>query len=133
MGRKGIGKLSLFSIANVVKVYSRKNDETNGFEIDTNSLKAAIETNDTYYPKELPVDDISFKGNGTHITLNDLKKKRTATLAMHLRQRLARRFAIIGEKNNFEVLINGKEITVSDRNYLSKAQCVWMYLPEENV
>ena len=50
---------------------------------------------------------------------------------MHLRQRLARRFAIIGEKNNFEVLINGKEITVSDRNYLSKAQCVWMYLPEE--
>ena len=122
MGRKGIGKLSLFSIAN---------DETNGFEIDTNSLKAAIETNDTYYPKELPVDDISFKGNGTHIILNDLKKKRTATLAMHLRQRLARRFAIIGEKNNFEVLINGKEITVSDRNYLSKAQCVWMYLPEE--
>lgn len=132
MGRKGIGKLSLFSIANVVKVYSRKNNETNGFEIDTNSLKAAIETNDTYYPKELPVDDISFEGNGTHIILNDLKKKRTATLAMHLRQRLARRFAIIGEKNNFEVLINGKEITISDRNYLSKAQCVWMYLPEEN-
>lgn len=44
MGRKGIGKLSLFSIANIVKVYSRKNNELNGFEIDTNSLKAAIET-----------------------------------------------------------------------------------------
>ena len=46
MGRKGIGKLSLFSIANVVKVFSRKNDEINGFEIDTNSLKEAIETSD---------------------------------------------------------------------------------------
>lgn len=76
MGRKGIGKLSLFSIANIVKVYSRKNNELNGFEIDTNSLKAAIETNDTYYPKELPTTDVPFEGNGTLIILNDLKKKR---------------------------------------------------------
>lgn len=132
MGRKGIGKLSLFSIANVVKVFSRKNDEINGFEIDTNSLKEVIETNDTYYPKELSTTDVTFAENGTIIVLSDLKKKRTASLATHLRQRLARRFAIIGEKNNFKVFINDKEILISDRNYLSKAQCVWMYLPEEN-
>ena len=132
MGRKGIGKLSLFSIANVVKVFSRKNDEINGFEIDTNSLKEAIETNDTYYPKELSTTDVTFAENGTIIVLSDLKKKRTASLATHLRQRLARRFAIIGEKNNFKVFINDKEILISDRNYLSKAQCVWMYLPDEN-
>lgn len=132
MGRKGIGKLSLFSIANIVKVFSRKNDEINGFEIDTNSLKEAIKTNDTYYPKELSTTDVPFAENGTIIVLSDLKKKRTASLATHLRQRLARRFAIIGEKNNFKVFINNKEILISDRNYLSKAQCVWMYLPEEN-
>ena len=132
MGRKGIGKLSLFSIANIVKVYSRKNGEINGFEIDTNSLKEAIEANDTYYPKELPTMDVTFEENGTIIVLNDLKKKRTVSLATHLRQRLARRFAIIGEKNDFKVFINEKEILVSDRNYLSKAQCVWMYLPEES-
>ena len=132
MGRKGIGKLSLFSIANIVKVFSRKNDEINGFEIDTNSLKEAIKTNDTYYPKELSTTDVTFAENGTIIVLSDLKKKRTASLATHLRQRLARRFAIIGEKNNFKVFINNKEILISDRNYLSKAQCVWMYLPEEN-
>jgi len=52
-------------------------------------------------------------------------------LATHLRQRLARRFAIIGAKNNFKVSINGDEIVISDRNYLSKAQCVWMFLPED--
>ena len=34
MGRKGIGKLSLFSIANIVKVFSRKNDEINGFRVE---------------------------------------------------------------------------------------------------
>lgn len=132
MGRKGIGKLSLFSIANVVEVYSTKDGEINAFRIDTNSLKEAIKTNDTYFPSELSPEDVTFSGNGTKIILSDLKKKRTAMLATHLRQRLARRFAIIGAKNDFKVLINGNEITVSDRNYLSKAQCVWMFLPENN-
>lgn len=132
MGRKGIGKLSLFSIANIVEVYSKKDEEINGFKIDTNSLREAIKSNDTYYPVELPTDGISFTGNGTKIILSDLKKKRTAALATHLRQRLARRFAIIGAKNNFNVSINDEDIVVSDRNYLSKAQCVWMFLPEED-
>ena len=121
MGRKGIGKLSLFSIANVVEVYSKKDGEINGFKIDANSLKEAIKTNDTYLPTELSPDNITFCGNGTKIILNDLKKKRTAALATHLRQRLARRFAIIGAKNNFKVSINGDEIVISDINYISKS------------
>ena len=131
MGRKGIGKLSLFSIADIVKVYSKKNGEINGFEIDINSLKEAIKENGEYYPKALDVDAIKFIGRGTMIVLNDLKKKRTATLETYLRQRLARRFAIIGEANDFRVYINDEEIKISDRNYLCKAQCVWLYLPEE--
>ena len=131
MGRKGIGKLSLFSIANVVEVYSQKDGETNGFKIDTDSLREAIKTNNMYFPVELSTEDMTFNGNGTKIILKDLKKKRTAALATHLRQRLARRFAIIGEKNNFKVSINGDDITISDRNYLSKAQCVWMFLPKD--
>ena len=131
MGRKGIGKLSLFSIADIVKVYSKKNGEINGFEIDINSLKEAIKENGAYYPKELDVDAMKFIDCGTMIVLNDLKKKRTATLETYLRQRLARRFAIIGEANDFRVYINDEEIKISDRNYLCKAQCVWLYLPEE--
>lgn len=132
MGRKGIGKLSLFSIANIVKVYSRKDGVINGFKIDTEPLKKAISENKDYFPEELSVDTISLKENGTIIVLNELKKKRTASLSTHLRQRLARRFAIIGEKNNFKVRLNESDISISDRNYLSKAQCLWMYLPKEN-
>lgn len=74
---------------------------------------------------------MKFIDRGTMIVLNDLKKKRTATLETYLRQRLARRFAIIGEANDFRVYINDEEIKISDRNYLCKAQCVWLYLPEE--
>ncbi len=133
MGRKGIGKLSLFSIANIVEVYSQKDGELNGFKIDTNSLREAIKTNDIYNPTELSANGISFNENGTKIIISDLKKKRTAALATHLRQRIARRFAIIGAKNNFKVFINDKEIIISDRNYLSKAQCIWMFLPEREV
>lgn len=130
MGRKGIGKLSLFSIANNVKVYSKKEGQINGFEIDTNALRDAIKSNEDYYPLELSTEGILFEENGTLIELSDLKKKRTVSLATYLKQRLARRFAIIGEKNNFKVYINKAEISIADRNYLPKAQCVWMYLPE---
>ena len=107
-----------------------KNGETNGFKIDTDSLRKAIATNDEYYPTELSTDGIDLEGNGTKIILSNLKKKRTAALATHLRQRLARRFAIIGAKNQFKVLINDNEIVISDRNYLSKAQCVWVFPPK---
>lgn len=131
MGRKGIGKLSLFSIAHVVKVYSQKNGEKNGFEIDTNVLEEAIKTNETYYPQELSLDDINWSGDGTRIVLSDLKK-RVTSLEVHLKQRLARRFAIISEKNNFNVSVNGKNITIADRNYLSKAQCLWILPPLNN-
>lgn len=132
MGRKGIGKLSLFSIANVIELYSQKGKELNGFKIDTDSLRDAIKQNEFYYPKELSVKDIHFDGSGTKIVLSDLKKRRVAPLAKHLRQRLARRFAIIGEKNNFKVSVNGEKISIADRNYLSKAECVWMFLPEKD-
>lgn len=131
MGRKGIGKLSLFSIANIVKVYSKKESQVNGFAIDTNALREAIKSDESYFPLELSTDGVLFDGNGTFIELGNLKKKRTSSLATYLRQRLARRFAVIGDKNNFKVYINESEITIADRNYLPKAQCVWIYLPEE--
>lgn len=133
MGRKGIGKLSLFSIANVVDVYSKKDNEINGFRMDANILKEAIKTNDVYYPEELSVEELNFTNNGTKIVLSEIKKKRISNLGIYLKQRLARRFAVIGAENNFRVFINGTEITVSDRNYLSKAQCIWMFLPNDKM
>lgn len=41
---------------------------------------------------------------------------------------LARRFAVIGADKQFEVKVNGEPITISDRNYLTKAQYLWYYL-----
>lgn len=127
MGRKGIGKLSLFSIANSISVYSIKGQEKNALRISTLNLKECIEKNEEYSPEELSTDDFGFACNGTKIVLRELKKKRTAALATYLRRRLARRFSIIGDQYSFVVKVDNKPVTILDRNYLPKAQMLWIY------
>jgi DNA mismatch repair enzyme (predicted ATPase) len=133
MGRKGIGKLSLFSIAYNIQIYTKKDTDINGFEIKTKDLEEAIKLNSDYHPTELPTTNTGLTDNGTIIILSELKKKRTSTLAIYLKQRLARRFAVLGDSNQFNVFINDEKITIADRNYLLKAQCLWMYPDQNNV
>lgn len=127
MGRKGIGKLSLFSIANSISVYSIKGKEKNALRISTIALRDCIEKNEEYSPEELPTDDFDFTHDGTKIVLRELKKARTAALATYLRRRLARRFSIIGDQYSFVVKVNNVAVTIADRGYLPKAQMLWMY------
>lgn len=128
MGRKGIGKLSLLSIAETITIYSSKNGQKNALQISTQKLREAVSQTQTYYPEEVDDSGIDFEGNGTKIVLTNLKKSRTTALAGKLKQRLARRFAVIGADKQFEVKVNGEPITISDRNYLTKAQYLWYYL-----
>lgn len=132
MGRKGIGKLSLLSIAETISIYSIKDGEKNALQISTKKLREAVDAEEPYHPDEIDFSGANFEGNGTKIVLTDLKKSRVAAIAGKLKQRLARRFAIIDPNNNFEVNINGSTITLEDRNYLPKAQFLWYYLkPQE--
>lgn len=43
MGRKGIGKLSLLSIADVVEVYTAKDGQKSAFRMDVNDIRREIE------------------------------------------------------------------------------------------
>lgn len=61
-----------------------------------------------------------------------MKKKRTAALATYLRRRLARRFSIIGDQYSFVVKVNDEPVTISDRDYLPKAQMLWIYPSESD-
>lgn len=130
MGRKGIGKLSLFSIAREITVYSIKDGEKNALRISTDILLEAIKSNEYYYPEELDPSCIDFDHDGTKIILRNLKK-RTVGLSKHLKQRIARRFSVIDGAQHFSVSINGEAITPVDRNYLTKAQCLWVIPPRE--
>ena len=72
MGRKGIGKLSVFSVAETVKVYSTKNGESHGFEITLEGLLEAIVARGEYYPNPIGVPAEHAK-QGTSVVLTCLK------------------------------------------------------------
>ena len=128
MGRKGIGKLSLFSIAETVVVHTVKDREKSGFVMSVADIKAAIEKEgSTYHPEPLDESEITLGKEGTQIILTDLKKRVSRTTSIALRKRLARRFSIIGTEHNFDVTIDGTRVTAGDRDYFDKLQYMWHY------
>lgn len=128
-GRKGIGKLSLFSIADTIEVHSVRNGTKAGLILSLPEIQAAIAAGQhEYHPTPVDPSDISIT-NGTKITIRDIRKK-TNRAPEPLRRRLARRFSTIGQKANgksFNVSVNGDPITTSDREYFKKVEYLWIY------
>ena len=127
MGRKGIGKLSLFSIANKIVVETTRDGEKSALQMHVDKIKEAIEDGEgEYTPDALPVDKVDFE-HGTRITLQELRRRQTITTASALRKRLARRFSIIGSSQNFSIAVNGDLIAPEDRGYHDRLQYIWTY------
>jgi hypothetical protein len=129
MGRKGIGKLSLFSIAQTVEVYSVKptadTTDRHAFVMRTGDIKACAEQDKPYFPEPLPTDGLTLQ-KGTRIVLKELKRSTSITEAF-LRKRLARRFSVIGSEKGFDVKVNGKAIGVEDRDFYDKIEFLWYF------
>lgn len=135
MGRKGIGKLSLFSIAKIVQVETAKSGRKSAFRMRLDDIRKKIHQGNghgTYEPEILSADEIDFD-HGTRIILNDLRYRQTISTPKALRKRVARRFAIIGEKYGFRVHINDEEVHPSDRDYYDKIQYLWTYGDQEGI
>ena len=126
MGRKGIGKLSLFSISEKIDLYSTDGEQKNAFRMDAQEIRRQIEEENQreYNPEIISTDPIDFD-KGTKLIIRSLKKKLHLTESA-LRRRLARRFSIIG-KDDFEIILNGTPISVSDRSYYNKIEYIWYY------
>lgn len=138
MGRKGIGKLSMFSIANVVEVYSRKQTEDgyeeNAFRMSVDEISQRIKnssddsnSSSNYFPEALEYEGSNISNTGTKIILKDLKKLTSTLTAEYIKKRVSRRFGIIGQEYNFSVSVNGEEVTINDRDYFHKLSYVWYY------
>ena len=133
MGRKGIGKLSLFSIAEQFAVYSQKADcSEQALLMDAEKLKAAIDKEapsspGNYHPEPIEFD-VDLGSHGTRVRIERLKKvKLTAASVSALRKRIARRFGIIGTQHDFSVFIDGELVTFKDRDYFHKARFIFQY------
>lgn len=126
MGRKGLGKLSLFSIANSIEVQSFKNGKAHGCKMSVEKIHKAVKSTKSYFPEPLTENELSVE-SGTKIILRDIKKQRLGKSVLALRKRLARRFSIIGVSHGFRITINDHEITHEDRNDLQKIQFLWKF------
>ena len=133
MGRKGIGKLSLFSIANRFSVFSRKAGHPDqALLMDADALKRTIQRDDPSSPGVYEPTPIPFAAplgeHGTSIRIRELKKTRlTQATIGALRKRIARRFAICGGLADFRIIVDGQTVTVADRDYFRKARFLFQY------
>ncbi|WP_186811590.1 BbrUII/HgiDII family restriction enzyme [Cellulomonas persica] len=134
MGRKGIGKLSLFSIAKTIEVQSRPTldpddpaaapGEPVGFVMDLEDIQRQIAHDGSVYrPTPVPTDEIDVQV-GTRLTLtNPSKDLRRA--GAHIKSRLARRFSMLTD--DFTIVVNGASIDPSDRDLMKKCRYVWVF------
>lgn len=125
MGRKGIGKLSLMSIANIIEVYTCKDEEKSAFRINVSDIAKLIKdgSKDPYEPEELE-PDLSIQ-KGTKIVLKEIRNNRTLTRPEKIKTELARRFVVFN--NAFQIKVNDEEITFADRKYFDKVIKIFKY------
>ncbi|MEW8073623.1 MAG: ATP-binding protein [Candidatus Thiodiazotropha sp.] len=124
MGRKGLGKLSLFSIAETIEIQSCKDGEAHGLNMHSEKIRAVIEEGEAdYYPDTLPSDSVTVT-EGTIIRLSNLKKNRLGPTISSIPQRLARRFSIIAS-DTFRIFIDENEVTPNDRGDLKTVEFLW--------
>ena len=128
MGRKGLGKLSIFSIAQIAEVYTIQGKERTAFKMDRDVIRKAIsgKTKKPYKPEELKNSPSDLK-KGTRIVLSGLSKSLSGMTVEGLKRRVARRFAVIGSKFNFTVTVNGAAIGPEDRAYHNAIEYLWTY------
>lgn len=136
MGRKGIGKLSLFSVAEEIEIHSKYHDNQGigetAFVMDGQKIRQAIKDGREH---DCHLERIAFAGNfphehGTQIVLRSLTKRVSKTSAKALRKRLARRFGIRCTKE-MEISLHDEEgggvIGMEDRDYFGKLEYIFQY------
>jgi hypothetical protein len=131
MGRKGIGKLSLFSIARTIEIHTARESDKHALRMRLSDIQAIISKPDNkepYRPEHLDDSLVDF-AHGTRIVLSDLKKSMT-NVGAGLRKRLARRFSVLGTETNFRLYIDDVEVTAADRDYFHKVEYLWAYEDE---
>lgn len=128
MGRKGIGKLSIFSVAQIAEIYTTANGTQTAFRMDRDVIREVISKSgdNRYKPQELKEWPSELK-KGTRIVLNELSKSLSGMTIEGLKRRVARRFSIIGPEFRFRVVVNEAEIGPEDRGYHNAIEYIWTY------
>ena len=124
MGRKGIGKLSVFGVAKIVEVETVRDNVLTSFRMDIDKIMAVskVEQLTVYKPDILRNKERIDKKNSTTIELKRLKRTETISTSS-IRKRLARRFSVLGK--NFNVYINHDRIKPEERLLENEIEYKW--------
>ncbi len=116
MGRKGLGKLAGFGVAEQVIVQTKRKNETYATTItmDFNEIKQCESVGDVQFH---PVyeDDLDPEKSGTKITLRRLRCDSFKSKEDGIGDTLAKNFSITGD--DFKIYLNGKEIEEPEVDY----------------
>ena len=121
MGRKGIGKLSIFGIATRAEIKTIRESKKNTFLMDVDDMLKEAQTG-KYTPKIISLDEYTTDKSGTTITLMGLKRKSRVD-TQSIKRGIAKHFLVIG--NGFQVQINGENILPSDKFNESNWEQKW--------
>jgi len=130
MGRKGIGKLAMFSLAKIVDISTRKlgaQAVAVNVNVNVEQLKATISHNQAYSLQLKTPSNYLDNKSGTVIDLSELNTTIISATESNLRQRLARRFSVLGNNHElpFNIKVNGVKVTIADRGFHSDVQFFW--------
>ena len=122
MGRKGIGKLSVFGIARNVEVSTAKDGKRNTIAMNIDDMLRHAGGGENYRPRVVDDDAPVEGGNGTRITLTGLKR-RTPVNVDSVRRDLSKYFSVICD--DFKVVVNGTGITAGDKFRSDDVERTW--------
>jgi hypothetical protein len=125
MGRKGIGKLAMFALADKLMISSQtKMTAPVGFTIDVPAFRTALANHKSTFLPEFSPTPLP-KGHGTRIEMKQVLKGLKTTESF-LRVKLARRFSIIGGQD-FTLKLNNSPVTKEDRGFYEHVQFLWIF------
>ena len=112
MGRKGIGKLSVFGIAKRAEIRTVREGRLSVFLMDVDKMLSQAREEGKYKPDLLAGDKEVDERDGTTITLTSLTRK-TSIDVQSVRRGIAKHFAVMGDE--FCVSVNGEQITPAEK------------------
>lgn len=128
MGRKGIGKLAPFGVAQIVEIETCKNYISNSFRMEIRDVLKSAKKREDYLPFPININKETEKKEGTMVILKSLNRRTPIDIPAY-RRGIAKRFSII--QDDFVVKVNGDNITPEDWLKKEDMQYTWNYEDEE--
>lgn len=114
IGKKGIGKFSGFGIAGEIEIETVKDSQNSRFRMNYADLETHADRREILMPSLPPSGNVK---KGTKVTLRNFTKFKNRSIGIKvLRRGLARRFSVIGSQYKFQIYVNDKAITPTERN-----------------